>query len=161
LWTGLIAWLGWRVLPFLLIASFWSNFQLTLANYVEHYGLLRRRLPNGRWEPCQPRHSWNSNHVFSNWALFHLQRHSDHHAHPLRRYQSLRNFPDLPRLPSGYAGMFPIAMVPPLWFRLMDRRLLEVVNHDPMQINFDPRQRTALMFRYGLALPEVPGGTPA
>jgi alkane 1-monooxygenase len=52
-------------------------------------------------------------------------------------------------------------MVPPLWFRLMDRRLLEVVNHDPMQINFDPRQRTALMFRYGFALPEVPGGTPA
>ena len=158
LWSGLVAWLGWRVLPFLLVASFWSNFQLTLANYVEHYGLLRRRLPDGEWEPCQPQHSWNSNHVFSNWALFHLQRHSDHHAHPLRRYQSLRNFPDLPRLPSGYAGIFPIAMLPPLWFRLMDRRLLEVVGHDPQRINFDPRRRAALMRRYGLALPAIPGG---
>jgi alkane 1-monooxygenase len=161
LWGGLVAWLGWRVLPFLLVASLWSNFNLTLANYVEHYGLLRRRLADGRWEPCQPHHSWNSNHVFSNWALFHLQRHSDHHAHPLRRYQSLRNFPDLPRLPSGYAGIFPIAMIPPLWFRLMDERLLGVVEHDPLRINFEPRQRAALMKRYGLALPEVPGGGPA
>lgn len=150
LWSGLILWLGWKVLPFLLIAAFWSNFQLTSANYVEHYGLLRKRLANGRYEICQPHHSWNSNHVFSNWALFHLQRHSDHHAHPTRRYQSLRHFDDVPRLPSGYAGMFPLAYLPPLWFRVMNPRLLEVVRRDPARINFDPRARAQLMARYGL-----------
>ncbi|MCB1977994.1 MAG: alkane 1-monooxygenase, partial [Burkholderiaceae bacterium] len=80
LWGGLALWLGPGILVFVLAASFWANFQLTSANYVEHYGLLRQRRPSGRYEPCLPRHSWNSNHVFSNWALFHLQRHSDHHA---------------------------------------------------------------------------------
>ena len=68
------------------------------TNYIEHYGLLRQQDANGRFETCKPQHSWNSNHVFSNWATFHLQRHSDHHAHPLRRYQSLRHFDNLPRL---------------------------------------------------------------
>jgi len=91
LWVSLTFWLGAGILPFLLVASFWANFQLTSANYVEHYGLLRRRDARGRYEPCRPQHSWNSNHAFSNWALFHLQRHSDHHAHPLRRYQSFRH----------------------------------------------------------------------
>lgn len=150
LWSGLILWLGWSALPFILIAAFWSNFQLTSANYVEHYGLLRRQLANGKYEICQPHHSWNSNHVFSNWALFQLQRHSDHHAHPTRRYQSLRHFDHVPHLPSGYAGMFPIAYVPPLWFRVMDPRLLKVVGRDPSRINFAPDKKEALMRRYQL-----------
>ena len=68
LWAGLAVWLGPDILVFVLAASFWANFQLTSANYVEHYGLLRGRRPSGRYEPCLPRHSWNSNHVFSNWA---------------------------------------------------------------------------------------------
>lgn len=148
--AAMTAWLGVDALPFLLLAAFWSNFQLTLANYVEHYGLLRNKLPDGRYEPTQPRHSWNSNQLFSNWALFHLQRHSDHHAHPLRRYQSLRHFDDVPQLPTGYFGMFLLAQVPPLWFRVMDRRLLEAVNYDPARINFDPARRSELMRRYGL-----------
>ena len=69
---------------FLAIHNLVAWWQLTSANYVEHYGLLRQQGPNGRYETTKPHHSWNSNHVFSNWALFHLQRHSDHHAHPLR-----------------------------------------------------------------------------
>lgn len=150
LWTALALWLGAQILPFLLVASFWANFQLTSANYIEHYGLLRAERAPGKYEVCQPHHSWNSNHVFSNWALFHLQRHSDHHAHPLRRYQSLRHFDNLPRLPSGYFGMFTIAYIPPLWRRVMDERLLKVVGRDAARINLDPRQREALVRRYQL-----------
>ena len=150
LYGALVAALGWQILPFLLLSAFWGAFQLTSANYLEHYGLLRRKLENGRYEVCQPHHSWNSNHLFSNWALFHLQRHSDHHAHPTRRYQSLRNFPDLPRLPSGYFGMYLLAYVPPLWFRLMNPRLIEAVQGDAARINFQPGLRERLMRRYGL-----------
>ena len=158
LWTVLAVWLGTQILLFLVVASFWANFQLTSANYIEHYGLLRQKSASGRherYEACQPHHSWNSNHIFSNWALFHLQRHSDHHAHPLRRYQSLRHFENLPRLPSGYFGMFTIAYIPPLWRRVMDERLLNVVGRDAGRINLCPRQREALIRRYGLREPEA------
>jgi alkane 1-monooxygenase len=150
LWTVLMVWLGVGILPFLVVASFWANFQLTSANYVEHYGLLRQERAPGKYEVCQPYHSWNSNHTFSNWALFHLQRHSDHHAHPLRRYQSLRHFDNLPSLPNGYFGMFLIAYIPPLWRHVMDERLLKVVGRDASNINIDPRQREAIIRRYQL-----------
>jgi alkane 1-monooxygenase len=157
---ALTLWLGWRIIPFLVVASFWSNFQLTLANYVEHYGLLRFERAPGKYEVCQPHHSWNSNHIFSNWALFHLQRHSDHHAHPLRRYQSLRHFENLPRLPSGYFGMFTLTYFPPLWRYVMDERLLAVVGRDAARLNLDPGQRHALIHRYGL-LDNYPQVNPA
>lgn len=150
LWSGLVAWLGWNVLPFLIVASFWANFQLTSANYIEHYGLLRRQRAPGKYEACQPHHSWNSNHIFSNWILFHLQRHSDHHAHPLRRYQSLRHFDNLPTLPSGYFAMFLVAYIPPLWRAVMDPRLLASVGRDTANINIDPQSRATLIARYGL-----------
>jgi len=157
LWTSLALWLGPAVLVFLLLASLWANFQLTTANYIEHYGLLRRCGPDGRPERTAPRHSWNSNHLFSNWAVFHLQRHSDHHAHPLRRYQSLRHFDDAPQLPIGYFGMFTVAYFPPLWFALMDARLVAAVHSDASRIHFLPRRRAALMRRHGLA--DVPAAT--
>jgi len=150
LWSGLVAWLGWNVLPFLIVASFWANFQLTSANYIEHYGLLRRQRAPGKYEACQPHHSWNSNHIFSNWILFHLQRHSDHHAHPLRRYQSLRHFDNLPTLPSGYFAMFLVAYIPPLWRAVMDPRLIASVGRDTANINIDPQSRATLIARYGL-----------
>ena len=156
LWGGLCLWLGPQVLLFLLPAALWSNFQLTSANYIEHYGLLRQVRPNGRTESCKPQHSWNSNHVFSNWATFHLQRHSDHHAHPLRRFQSLRHFDAAPQLPNGYFGMFPVAYFPPLWFAMMDRRLVAAVGRDPDRINFAPGQRDRLMARHGLVAKEQP-----
>jgi alkane 1-monooxygenase len=83
LYGGLIAWFGAAMVPVLAVVAFWGAFQLTSANYIEHYGLVRQQLPNGRYEPCQPHHSWNSNHVLSNLVVFHLQRHSDHHANPI------------------------------------------------------------------------------
>lgn len=149
-YIAMVAWLGWRVLPFLVLSALWANFQLTSANYVEHYGLLRRKLADGSYERCQPHHSWNSNHMFSNWALFHLQRHSDHHTYPGRRYQSLRHFQDLPTLPNGYFGMFTLAYVPALWFRVMDPRLLTAVGRDVARINFQPGTREKLVKRYSL-----------
>ncbi|GAA4416768.1 alkane 1-monooxygenase [Quisquiliibacterium transsilvanicum] len=148
---GLLAAFGWKLLPFLVIHNLVAWWQLTSANYVEHYGLLRRRLPDGRYERPQPHHSWNANHTYTNLMLFQLERHSDHHANPSRRYQCLRNFPDLPRLPSGYQGMFPIAYLPWLWYRVMDPRLmaLEQVAGDLERVNVDPRRREALYRRYG------------
>ncbi len=141
---------GWPMVPVLLAVCFWGAFQLTSANYIEHYGLKRRMLANGRYEACQPHHSWNSNHVVSNLVVFHLQRHADHHAHPARSYQSLRDFPDLPRLPSGYFGMFLLAYVPPLWWRVMDHRVVAMAGGDVNRINFVPRKRAALIARWGL-----------
>ena len=122
--VGLLVTLGWKMIPFLVLHNVVAWWQLTSANYVEHYGLLRQKKANGRYEHCQPYHSWNSNHVLSNLVLFHLQRHSDHHAHPLRRYQSLRHFDDLPTLPNGYFAVYLLAYVPWLWFRVMDPKLI-------------------------------------
>ena len=150
LWSALVAWLGLGALVWIVAISFWANFQLTSANYVEHYGLLRQQHAPGRYEVCQPRHSWNSNHVFSNWIVFHLQRHSDHHAHPTRRYQSLRHFEDLPQLPSGYPGMFLVAYLPPLWFRVMDPRVVAWAGGVAEHIHFQPGQRERLQRRYAL-----------
>ena len=79
-----------------------------------------------------------------------MQRHSDHHAHPLRRYQSLRHFDNLPTLPNGYFGMFLVAYIPPLWRYVMDERLLKVVGRDASKINLDPGKRDALIKRYQL-----------
>ncbi|MBV1775874.1 alkane 1-monooxygenase [Burkholderiaceae bacterium DAT-1] len=151
LWTGMIVWLGTAILPMLLGIAVWAWFQLTSANYIEHYGLLRRKQDNGQYERCQPHHSWNSNHIFSNWALFHLQRHSDHHAHPMRRYQSLRHFDNLPTLPNGYFGMFVIAYLPPLWFHVMNPRLIKAVGGDASRIHFQPGKEAGLRVRYRLA----------
>ena len=143
--------LGWKTIPFLLIHNLFAYWQLTSANYIEHYGLLRGRDARGRYEPCQPYHSWNSNHILSNLVLFHLERHSDHHTHPLRRYQSLRHFEDLPSLPNGYFGMYVLAYVPWLWFRIMDKRLMELphVQGDLDKVNIDPDARASLFLKWG------------
>ena len=150
---GLIIAFGWKLIPFLHIHNVFAWRPLTSANYIEHYGLLRQQDDNGKYERCLPRHSWNSNHIYSNLVLFHLERHSDHHAHPLRRYQSLRHFPDLPTLPNGYFGMYVIAYVPFLWYLVMDKRLLALphVAGDLSKVNVDPSKRQALMQKYGQA----------
>jgi len=148
LYVSLVLWLGLNVIPYLFICAFWSMWQLTSANYVEHYGLLRQKLPSGRYERPQPHHSWNSNHIFSNWALFHLQRHSDHHANATRSYQSLRHFSELPTLPNGYFGMYGLAYLPWLWFKVMDKRLLEVTEGDLSKINMLEEKREDLVMKY-------------
>lgn len=154
---GLVIAFGWIMLPFLAIHNFWAWFQLTSANYIEHYGLLREREETGRYERCQPHHSWNANYIFSNLVLFHLERHSDHHANPTRRYQSLRNFDDLPELPNGYYGMYMLAYIPWLWYRVMDKRVLALphINGDLSKVNIDPDAREGIYQRFGRAQQQV------
>ena len=141
-WQGLVVYtLGFEMLPFLLIQNSIAWLQLTTTNSIEHYGLLRKKLINGRYERCAPHHSWNSNHLVSNFLLFHLQRHSDHHTNPSRPYQTLRSYKSLPEMPSGYLGMYLLAYVPPLWFLIMDKRLLEIehIQGDLTKVNIDPK----------------------
>lgn len=150
-WGALLFWLGPGILPLWLIQTAMAYSLLSSANYVEHYGLLRQRDADGRYERPKPRHSWNSNHVLSNILLYQLQRHSDHHAHAARRYQALRHFDEAPQLPSGYFGMFLLAFLPPLWFRVMDPRVIAHAEGDESRINLDPPRRAELVARYGLA----------
>jgi alkane 1-monooxygenase len=133
------------VLPYLLMQAIIGFSLLEVVNYLEHYGLRRQRRDDGRYERCTPRHSWNSNSVASNVLLYHLQRHSDHHANPMRRYQALRHVDEAPQLPTGYAGMIVLACIPPLWRRVMDPRLLAHYAGDVSQANLHPRARR----RYG------------
>lgn len=138
----LIGVFGWKVAPFILAHHFIGWYALTQANYVEHYGLLREKDASGRYQATEPRHSWNANHIVSNLLSFHLQRHSDHHANPMRPYQSLRDFSDLPRLPSGYPGMFVLAAIPPLWFRTMNPKALAWAGNDMKRLNLADHLRT-------------------
>ena len=96
---------------------------LEAVNYVEHYGLQRKRLPDGRYERPDARHAWDAYERLSNCFLVHLQRHADHHLNPTRPYAALQPQPRSPRLPTGYAGMLPLALVPPLWFAVMNPRV--------------------------------------
>ncbi len=130
----------WALL-FLCLQAVYGFSLLEVVNYLEHYGLKRANGPDGKPVRCQPEHSWNSNHVVSNLFLYHLQRHSDHHAHPARRYQALRHFGEAPQLPNGYAGMLLLAYVPSLWFRVMDHRVLAHYGGDVRRANVQPGSR--------------------
>ncbi|MHA6344455.1 alkane 1-monooxygenase [Roseivivax sp. CAU 1761] len=115
---------GAGVALFLLQAGI-AIWQLELVNYVEHYGLTRKHLGHGKYEPVRPRHSWNAAHRASNWLLINLQRHSDHHYKPDRRFPLLQTYSadEAPQLPYGYPVMTLAAMVPPLWRRIMNPRV--------------------------------------
>lgn len=102
------------------VQSVVAVFLLETLNYVGHYGLVRRQVAPGRYEPVQQRHSWNSSHRVSNWLLFNAGRHSDHHCEPRRSYLSLNHENRAPQLPAGYFAMFVLALFPPLWRRIMD-----------------------------------------
>lgn len=159
LYVVLIAVFGWVVFPYLLIQSVVGASLLEVVNYLEHYGLLRQKREDGRYERTRPEHSWNSNNVASNVLLYHLQRHSDHHANPTRRYQALRHMDDAPQLPTGYAGMIVLAVVPPVWRRVMDPRLLAHYGGDVTRANIEPRARRKVLARYGR--PAGPSATAA
>jgi alkane 1-monooxygenase len=137
------------VLPYLILQAVIGFSLLEVVNYLEHYGLLRQHREDGRYERTRPEHSWNSNSVASNVLLYHLQRHSDHHANPIRRYQALRHVDEAPQLPTGYAGMIVLAAIPPLWRAVMDRRLLAHYEGDLARTNIAPRRRTRVLARYG------------
>ena len=110
---------------YFLAQSFIAIFLVEVANYVVHYGLLRKEIAPGKYEPVRPWHSWNSSNWLSNHFLFNIQRHSDHHYRPGRRYQILRHYDDVPQLPTGYAGMVVLALIPPLWRKIMDPHVLK------------------------------------
>ena len=153
LWGGLVAWLGVGVLPYLVLQAVIGFSLLEIVNYLEHYGMLRQQVgPEDarRYERCAPSHSWNSNNIATNVLLYHLQRHSDHHANPTRRYQTLRDFEQSPVLPTGYAGMIVLALVPPLWRRVMDPRVLAHADGDITLVNIAPRKRDRIVARYTL-----------
>lgn len=116
---------GWLGLALFLWQAFVAIWQLELVNYIEHYGLTRRHLGDGKYEHVMPRHSWNAAHRASNWLLINLQRHSDHHYKPDRRFPLLQTYgtDDAPQLPFGYPLMTLAAMVPPLWKRIMNPRV--------------------------------------
>ncbi len=143
---ALVATFGWPILVFLVIHNIFGWWQLTSANYIEHYGLLRAKQANGKYERCKPHHSWNANHLMSNILLFQLERHSDHHANASRPYQSLRSFEDLPELPSGYFGMYLLAYFPSLWFKIMDKRVMNIphINGDLSKVNIDPKHEARI-----------------
>jgi alkane 1-monooxygenase len=138
LFAGLTIVFGPIVLPFLLLQAVVGISQLEVINYVEHYGLLRQKREDGRYERCTQEHSWNSNRIVSNVFSFHLQRHSDHHANPTRRYQALCHDDGAPQLPAGYFGMMFLAYFPPLWRLVMDRRLLDFYGGDISRANLAP-----------------------
>ncbi|OMG70126.1 alkane 1-monooxygenase [Burkholderia ubonensis] len=150
-WGIAIALAGKVVVPFLLIQAVYGASLLEVVNYVEHYGLGRVKLPNGRYERCTPQHSWNSNHVVTNLFLYQLQRHADHHANPTRSYQALRHFDDAPQLPAGYATMILLAYVPPLWYRVMNPRVVAHYGGNMAQSNIKPSIREKVLAQYGAA----------
>lgn len=114
---------GWMGVVFYIIQGLFAGATLEVINYIEHYGLHRRLRENGRYERVTPAHSWNSNYFLTNLLLFQLQRHSDHHAYAKRRFQVLRHHDESPQLPGGYASMFVLALMPPLWKRVMNPRV--------------------------------------
>ncbi|WBL33004.1 alkane 1-monooxygenase [Sinirhodobacter sp. HNIBRBA609] len=116
---------GWIGLGLFLYQAFIAVWQLELTNYVEHYGLTRAYRGEGRYEPVRPHHSWNADHRATNWLLINLQRHSDHHTKPDRRFPLLQTYTEneAPQLPLGYPLMALMAMVPPLWRRRMNPRV--------------------------------------
>lgn len=116
---------GWQGLVLFLFQAFIAIWQLELTNYVEHYGLTRRHLGEGRYEHVRPCHSWNASHKASNWLLINLQRHSDHHYKPDRRFPLLQTHgeAEAPQLPYGYPVMAGLALAPKYWRRVMNRRV--------------------------------------
>jgi alkane 1-monooxygenase len=111
---------NWRAVPVFYVQAFNAALLLEVVNYLEHYGLQRKLLANGQYEPVNPTHSWNAPNRLSNAVLFKLQRHSDHHTYASRPYEILRCFRESPQLPTGYPGCFVMALIPPVWFNIMN-----------------------------------------
>jgi alkane 1-monooxygenase len=132
--------LGFQIIQILFVASIYIFFGLKpmlgfiaaatigfvlleIVNYIEHYGMERKKLSNGAYEKVKPHHSWNTEHELGRILLFELTRHSDHHFNASRKYQILRHFNNAPQMPSGYLAMIPLALFPPLWFKIMNPRV--------------------------------------
>lgn len=118
-----LGYFNYSILLYIIASSLLSILILEGVNYIEHYGIERKLLPDGKYEKVNPTHSWNTNHIISNFLLFQLQRHSDHHMTASKPYQLLNQYEDSPQLPNGYPGMILLALIPALWFKLMNNKL--------------------------------------
>lgn len=116
---------GWTIVPFAIVVGIIGFSMLEFINYIEHYGLVRRKKNSGRYENVQPIHSWNSDHYIGRIMLYELTRHSDHHFKATRKYQVLRHFDKSPQLPYGYPSSILLSMIPPIWYRVMNKRVAE------------------------------------
>lgn len=120
IWSGSFV---WELPVFFLAQSVIAFTLLEQVNYIEHYGITRKQIGPGKYERVTPVHSWNASHIISNFFLFQLQRHSDHHANAIKRYQVLHHYDESPQLPAGYSTMIILSLFPWLWFRVMNHRL--------------------------------------
>ncbi|GGG95569.1 alkane 1-monooxygenase [Polaribacter pacificus] len=121
--SAIFAFYGTFVLAAFILASMVGILLLETVNYIEHYGLLRKQKENGRYERVKRTHSWNSDHVLGRLMLFNLSRHSDHHYNGSKHYQLLNSVPESPQMPTGYPGMMLLALIPPLWFKFMNKKI--------------------------------------
>jgi alkane 1-monooxygenase len=128
--------LGLRGVFFFALQSALAIVALELFNYVAHYGLIRAITPAGQREPFTDRHSWNASNPVGNALLFNMGRHSDHHRYAAEPYQALRPHPEAPELPAGYAGAMMLALIPPLWRKVMDIRVVRLRAETPLQAPF-------------------------
>ena len=133
-----IIYIAFGLLPLLyfLSAALMGILLLETVNYIEHYGLQRKEIAEGKYERALPTHSWNSNHVLGRMMLFELSRHSDHHFLASRKYQILKHHDNAPQLPTGYPGSMLLSLIPPLWFGIMNKRIAEIFPEYEQQENY-------------------------
>ena len=117
---------GWLICLYFIAAAIIGIALLETVNYIEHYGLQRKQMSEGKYERTMPWHSWNSNHTLGRIMLFELSRHSDHHYLASRKYQILQHHEDAPQLPTGYPGSMILAMIPPAWFYIMNKKIKQI-----------------------------------
>ena len=141
---------GKDVIPYLATQAFYGVSLFEIINYIEHYGLMRDKKVDGSYARTMPEHSWNNNNITTNLFLYQLQRHSDHHAYPTRPFQALRNFDEAPELPSGYATMLLPALIPSLWFKIMDQRVFDHYEGDLNKANIHSKRRAKIFKRFGV-----------
>ncbi len=141
---------GKGAIPYLATQAFYGISLFEIINYIEHYGLLRQKKADGNYERTMPEHSWNNNNIVTNLFLYQLQRHSDHHAYPTRPFQALRHFDEAPELPSGYASMLLPALIPSMWFKMMDKRVFDHYKGDLNKANIYPKRRAKIFAKFGL-----------
>ena len=128
--TGIFFMFGWLITLYFLAAATIGFTLLETVNYIEHYGLQRKETTGGNYERALPQHSWNSNHILGRLMLFELSRHSDHHYLASRKYQVLQHHDDAPQLPTGYPGSMILALVPPAWFYVMNKKIRKLEKKD-------------------------------
>jgi alkane 1-monooxygenase len=124
---GVFLFFGATVLIAFICASVYGIMLLETVNYIEHYGLTRKMKSETRFEKVKRIHSWNSDHNIGKLILFNLSRHSDHHYNGAKHYQLLNSMPESPQMPTGYPGMMLLATIPPLWFKVMNRRIEQII----------------------------------